>query len=40
MTPALIMGARSMNLPTVYLPAGPMLRGNWHGNMLGSGSWK
>ena len=41
-TPALIMGATSMNLPTIYMPAGPMLRGNWHGEPLGSGtdSWK
>jgi dihydroxy-acid dehydratase len=41
-TPALIMGAISMNLPTIYLPAGPMLRGDWNGVVLGSGSdtWK
>jgi dihydroxy-acid dehydratase len=41
-TPALIMGALSMNLPMVFMPAGPMLRGNWRGNTLGSGSdtWK
>jgi dihydroxy-acid dehydratase len=41
-TPALIMGAISMNLPAIYLPAGPMLRGNWRGETLGSGSdtWK
>ena len=41
-TPALIMGAISMNLPTIFMPAGPMLRGNWNGNTLGSGSdtWK
>lgn len=37
-TPALLMGAISMNLPAVYVPAGPMLRGNWHGEILGSGS--
>src|SRR2546423_5677434 len=37
-TPALVMGALSMGLPTIYLPAGPMLRGNWHGQVLGSGS--
>ena len=30
-TPALIMGAVSMNLPAVFMPAGPMLRGNWRG---------
>ncbi len=41
-TPGLLMGAISMNLPAIYLPAGPMLRGNWNGNVLGSGSdvWK
>jgi dihydroxy-acid dehydratase len=41
-TPGLIMGATSMNLPAIYLPAGPMLRGNWGGAILGSGSdsWK
>ena len=30
-TPALIMGATSVNLPAIYLPAGPMLRGDWRG---------
>ena len=41
-TPALIMGATSANLPAIYMPAGPMLRGNWHGEPLGSGTdtWK
>ena len=41
-TPGLLMGAISMNLPTIYVPAGPMLRGNWQGRLLGSGSdvWK
>jgi dihydroxy-acid dehydratase len=41
-TPALIMGAISMNLPAIFVPAGPMLRGNWNGVTLGSGSdtWK
>jgi dihydroxy-acid dehydratase len=37
-TPGLLMGALSMNLPCIYLPAGPMLRGNWRGGTLGSGS--
>jgi dihydroxy-acid dehydratase len=37
-TPALIMGATSMGLPFIYMPAGPMLRGNWHGEQLGSGT--
>jgi len=41
-TPALLMGAVMMDLPTIYLPAGPMLSGNWNGKTLGSGSdtWK
>jgi dihydroxy-acid dehydratase len=41
-TPALIMGAVSMGLPAIYVPAGPMLRGHWRGQVLGSGSdaWK
>jgi dihydroxy-acid dehydratase len=37
-TPGLLMGAISMNLPVIYLPAGPMLRGNWKGQPLGSGT--
>ena len=37
-TPALLMGAISMNIPAIYVPAGPMLRGNWNGQILGSGS--
>jgi dihydroxy-acid dehydratase len=37
-TPGLLMGAFSMDLPCIYLPAGPMLRGNWKGKVLGSGS--
>lgn len=41
-TPGLLMGAISAGLPCIYLPAGPMLRGNWQGKTLGSGSdaWK
>ena len=41
-TPAMLMGAASMNIPTIFVPAGPMLRGHWHGKTLGSGSdvWK
>ena len=40
--PGLLMGATSMNLPALFVPAGPMLRGNWRGGVLGSGSdlWK
>ena len=41
-TPALVMGALSMNLPSIFVPAGPMLRGDYKGAALGSGSdtWK
>jgi dihydroxy-acid dehydratase len=41
-TPALLMGATSAGLPCIFVPAGPMLRGNWRGQVLGSGSdsWK
>ncbi len=41
-TPGLVMGATSMNLPAIYMPAGPMLSGHWRENTLGSGSdtWK
>jgi dihydroxy-acid dehydratase len=41
-TPGLLLGATSANLPSIYIPAGPMLRGNWKGKTLGSGSdaWK
>jgi dihydroxy-acid dehydratase len=41
-TPGLLMGAESMDLPALFLPAGPMLRGHWGGTTLGSGSdtWK
>ncbi|HXF55538.1 MAG TPA: L-arabinonate dehydratase [Hyphomicrobiaceae bacterium] len=41
-TPGLLMGAISMGLPAIYVPAGPMLRGHWRGHTLGSGSdvWK
>jgi len=41
-TPGLVMGAISAGVPMIYLPAGPMLRGNYAGRILGSGSdaWK
>ncbi|KJE34809.1 dihydroxy-acid dehydratase [Thalassospira sp. HJ] len=41
-TPGLVMGAISAGVPMIYLPAGPMLRGNYAGKTLGSGSdaWK
>jgi len=41
-TPATVMGAISMNLPMIFMPAGPMIRGHHGGTILGSGSdiWK
>ena len=41
-TPALIMGATTAALPFIFVPGGPMLRGHWRGETLGSGSdaWK
>jgi len=41
-TPGLLMGAISVDLPSIFMPAGPMLRGNWNGKALGSGTdiWK
>lgn len=41
-TPGLVMGGLTANVPMIYLPAGPMLRGNYAGKALGSGSdaWK
>ncbi|MGP4017930.1 L-arabinonate dehydratase [Saccharopolyspora sp. 5N708] len=41
-TPGLIMGATSVDVPSIFLPAGPMLKGRWKGTTLGSGSdtWK
>jgi dihydroxy-acid dehydratase len=41
-TPALLMAATSMNVPAIYMPAGPMLRGYWAGQTFGSGTdhWK
>jgi dihydroxy-acid dehydratase len=37
-TPGLLLGATSAGYPAIYVPAGPMLRGNWRGKTLGSGS--
>ncbi|MFG2423765.1 L-arabinonate dehydratase [Streptomyces sp. NPDC048448] len=41
-TPALLMGAASVDLPAVFVPAGPMLPGHWRDEILGSGTdmWK
>lgn len=41
-TPGVLMGAISFNIPFVYVPAGAMIRGNYKGEVLGSGTdvWK
>lgn len=41
-TPGVLMGALSFNIPCVYMPGGAMLRGNFKGEVLGSGTdvWK
>ena len=36
--PGLLMGAASAGIPAIYLPAGPMLRGHFRGQPLGSGT--
>ncbi len=37
-TPAQLMGAASADLPAIMVTGGPMLAGNWKGNVLGSGT--
>jgi len=37
-TPGLLMGAISAGVPSIFVPAGPMLRGNWRGGTLASGT--
>src|SRR5436853_601989 len=37
-TPSLVMGASSVNLPTIGVSGGPMLNGKWRGQELGSGT--
>ena len=37
-TPALMMGAASVDLPTIGVSGGPMLSGKWRGQELGSGT--
>ncbi len=37
-TPAQLMGAASADIPAIMVPGGPMLRGMWRGNELGSGT--
>ena len=37
-TPGQLMGAASVDLPTIVLSSGPMLSGRWHGKPIGSGT--
>ncbi len=37
-TPAQLMGAASADIPALMVTGGPMLAGNWKGNVLGSGT--
>ncbi len=37
-TPSVIMGAASVDLPTLVVPGGPMLNGKWKGTDVGSGT--
>jgi dihydroxy-acid dehydratase len=37
-TPSTIMGACSVDLPTIVVPGGPMLNGYWKGKKVGSGT--
>jgi L-arabonate dehydrase len=37
-TPSLLMGASSVDLPTIGVSGGPMLNGKWRGQELGSGT--
>ncbi|PZR28827.1 MAG: dihydroxy-acid dehydratase [Citrobacter freundii] len=41
-TPSTVMGAASVGLPTIVVPGGPMLNGNYKGQLIGSGThvWK
>jgi len=41
-TPATLMGAASVDLPTIVIPGGPMLNGKYRGKDIGSGTavWK
>jgi len=38
-TPSTVMGACSVDLPTIVVPGGPMLNGRFRGECLGSGSF-
>jgi L-arabonate dehydrase len=38
-TPSTLMGACSVDLPTIVVPGGPMLNGRFRGGLIGSGSF-
>jgi L-arabonate dehydrase len=38
-TPSTLMGACSVDLPTIVVPGGPMLNGRFQGGLIGSGSF-
>ena len=38
-TPSTLMGACSVDLPTIVVPGGPMLNGRFRGGIIGSGSF-
>src|SRR5690606_17669369 len=38
-TPSTVMGACSVDLPTIVVPGGPMLNGRFKGECVGSGSF-
>src|SRR6201990_2951246 len=38
-TPSTLMGACSVDLPTIVVPGGPMLNGRYRGGTIGSGSF-
>ncbi|SDR62338.1 dihydroxyacid dehydratase [Rhizobiales bacterium GAS191] len=37
-TPGLVMGALSMDIPAIFVPAGPMLNDHYKGNRVGAGT--
>ncbi len=41
-TPGLLMGALMVDVPIIFMPGGPMMRGSWRGNPVASGTdvWK
>ena len=41
-TPGLLMGALMVDIPVIFMPGGPMMRGSWRGETVASGTdlWK